>query len=31
MVWAGRDADDRLLDAALAIETTLRDAVAGSR
>lgn len=31
MVWAGRDADDRLLDAALAIETTLRDAVAGGR
>ncbi|MGY0193637.1 amidase [Leptothrix sp. BB-4] len=31
MAWAGRDADDRLLDAALAIEATLRDAVARSR
>ncbi len=30
MLWAGRDADDRLLDAALAVEAALRDAVAGS-
>ncbi|RZS58640.1 amidase [Sphaerotilus mobilis] len=31
MLWAGRDADDRLLDAALAIEVALRNAVGGSR
>ncbi|MEY2653696.1 MAG: hypothetical protein RLZZ524_724 [Pseudomonadota bacterium] len=31
MVWAGRDADDRLLDAALAIEACFGDTLARSR